>query len=78
VPPGQGAVVEAVAAPDAPGGSVWLLTDLGLRYPVPTVDILAMLGYPAVRPVRVPASLVALVPTGPVLDPAAALHPDHQ
>ncbi|MEN3309479.1 MAG: hypothetical protein V7603_5681 [Micromonosporaceae bacterium] len=75
VPPGQGAVVEAVAAPDAPGGSVNVLTDLGLRYPVPTVDILAILGYATVQPVRVPAGLVALVPAGRVLDPAAARAP---
>jgi hypothetical protein len=75
VPPGQGALVEAVAAPDAPGGSVNVLTDLGLRYPVPTVDILAILGYATVQPVRVPASLVALVPAGRVLDPAAARAP---
>jgi type VII secretion protein EccB len=75
VPPGRGAVVEAAAAPGAPGGVVCVLTDLGLRYPVPTVDVLGMLGYAAVHPVRVPASLVALVPAGHVLDPAAARAP---
>jgi type VII secretion protein EccB len=75
VPPGRGAVVEAVAAPGAGGGSLCVVTDLGRRYPVPTVDTLAVLGYASVRPVRVPAGLVALVPAGPVLDPAAARAP---
>lgn len=75
VPPGRGAVVEAVASPGATGGTLCLLTDLGVRYPVPGQDVLAMLGYRGVSPVRVPANLVALLPAGRVLDPAAARLP---
>jgi type VII secretion protein EccB len=75
VPPGRGALVVAVASSQASGGTVCLLTDLGVRYPVSTVDVLAMLGYGAVAPVRVPAGLVALLPAGRVLDPAAARLP---
>ena len=72
VPPGRGAVVEAVASPGATGGAICVLTDLGVRYAVPTADVLAMLGYGSVQPVRIPAGLVALVPAGEALDPQAA------
>jgi type VII secretion protein EccB len=75
VPPGRGAVVEAVAAPDAPNGALCLVTDLGVRYPVPTRAVLGLLGYGGVAPVRLPAGLVALLPSGRALDPAAALVP---
>lgn len=75
VPPGRGAVVEAAASPGASGGAVFVLTDLGVRYPVPTTEVLAMLGYGSVQPVRVPAGLVALVPAGQALDPEAARSP---
>lgn len=75
VPPGRGAIVEAVAAPDAPNGALSLVTDLGVRYPVPGAAVLGTLGYGAVPPVRLPAGLVALLPSGRALDPAAALVP---
>ena len=75
VPPGQGAVVAAVASAGAPAGTVCLLTDLGVRHPLSTVDVLPLLGYGGVRPVRVPAHLVALLPAGRVLDPVAARAP---
>jgi type VII secretion protein EccB len=75
VPPGRGAVVESMAAPDAGSGALCLVTELGLRYAVPDVDVLATLGYAGVTPVRVPAALVALVPAGPALDPLAARQP---
>jgi type VII secretion protein EccB len=83
VPPGHGAVVEAVAAPTAgaPGGAgasvgaLAVVTDQGVRYPVPSADVLAMLGYSGVRPVRLPASVVALLPGGRSLDPADARAP---
>ncbi|MEU6075101.1 type VII secretion protein EccB [Micromonospora sp. NPDC047074] len=72
VEPGRGAVVEAVAAPGASGGAVSVVTDLGRRYVVADSGVLGMLGYRDVRPLRLPASLVALVPAGTTLDPAAA------
>ncbi|MCX4390288.1 type VII secretion protein EccB [Micromonospora peucetia] len=72
VQPGRGAVVEAAAAPGASGGSVSVVTDLGRRYVLAGGEVLGMLGYRDVRPVRLPASLVALVPAGATLDPAAA------
>ncbi|MDM4718757.1 type VII secretion protein EccB [Micromonospora sp. WMMA1363] len=72
VEPGRGAVVEATAAPGATGGAICLVTDLGRRYVLAGAEVLGMLGYRDVRPVRLPASLVSLVPSGATLDPAAA------
>nr|MDT0660071.1 type VII secretion protein EccB [Micromonospora sp. DSM 115978] len=75
VPPGRGAVVEAVAAPGATGGAVSVVTDLGRRYAVSDPQALGVLGYGGVTPARLPAALVVLVPAGPALDPDAALAP---
>ncbi|MEV0002892.1 type VII secretion protein EccB [Micromonospora sp. NPDC050980] len=72
VEPGRGALVEAVAAPGATGGAVCVLTDLGRRYVLAGARVPGMLGYAGVRPVRLPASLVDLLPAGSPLDPEAA------
>jgi type VII secretion protein EccB len=71
VEPGRGAVVEAAAAPGATGGAISVVTDLGRRHPLSSTDVLPILGYGDVRPMRVPANLVALVPAGGALDPEA-------
>jgi type VII secretion protein EccB len=75
VPPGRGAVVEALAAPDSPNGALCLVTDLGVRYPLVNSNVLGLLGYAGVTPVRLPAGLVALLPSGRALDPDAARVP---
>jgi type VII secretion protein EccB len=75
VAPGRGAVVESVAAPGATGGALSVVTDLGRRYPVSRAEVLTMLGYDGVRPLRLPASVVSLVPSGRALDPEAASMP---
>jgi type VII secretion protein EccB len=72
VPAGHGALVEAVASGTATTGALCLVTDVARRYPLPAAGVAELLGYPSVAPVRVPAALVALLPTGPVLDPQAA------
>ncbi|MFI9638986.1 type VII secretion protein EccB [Micromonospora sp. NPDC051925] len=72
VEPGRGAVVESVAAPGADGGTVSVVTDLGRRYVLADGEVLGMLGYQGVTPMRLPAGLVSLVPAGSTLDPAAA------
>jgi type VII secretion protein EccB len=73
VPRGSGALVEAAAAPNAPSGTgtLTIVTDSGVGYPLANPDLLGPLGYGGVTPQRVPAALVALLPTGPALDPAA-------
>ncbi|WP_229402092.1 type VII secretion protein EccB [Micromonospora okii] len=72
VAPGRGAVVESAAAPGATGGALSVVTDLGRRYALADAEVLGLLGYRGVRPVRLPAGLVSLLPAGSPLDPAAA------
>ncbi|MEU7760950.1 type VII secretion protein EccB [Micromonospora aurantiaca (nom. illeg.)] len=72
VEPGRGALVEAVSAPGATGGAVCVVTDLGRRYALTGADVPGMLGYAGVRPARLPAGLVDLLPAGSPLDPEAA------
>jgi type VII secretion protein EccB len=75
LPPGRGAVVAARPSPDSPDGVLYLVTDLGVRHPLPSAEVLPVLGYAGVTPVPVPAEIVALLPTGPGLYPQAARTP---
>jgi type VII secretion protein EccB len=75
ITPGTAAVVEARQSAQAPGGTVSVITDMGRAYPLPDPKLLDALGYGNVQPVPIPASLVARIPQGPGLDPAAAKHP---
>jgi type VII secretion protein EccB len=75
VPPGQVAIARSVPAGGSGAGSYDVITDTGQRFPVPSTDALAALGYPASLAVRVPAGLVTAIPYGPTLDPADALKP---
>jgi type VII secretion protein EccB len=79
VPRGAGAVVVSSASPSAPAGSgtITLVTDTGLSYPVAGPAALAKLGYGAVdlSKVQVPAELVDLLHQGPALDPVQATKP---
>jgi type VII secretion protein EccB len=75
VRPGAAAVVEAMPAPGAPTGTSFLVTDLGVRHAFAGPEARAALGYGAVKPVRMPADLVARIPTGPPLDAVAAGSP---
>ncbi|GII26346.1 type VII secretion protein EccB [Planosporangium mesophilum] len=72
VPPGRGALVESAASPGATNGALSIVTDRGIRYPLSSRDLVAKLGYGDITPVPMPAELVALLPSGPVLDPVAA------
>jgi type VII secretion protein EccB len=75
VGPGRGAVVQALPGPAAPAGTLLFVSDLGIAYPLPSADVLGLLGYSGVRAQRLPAALVALLPVGPALDPAVASIP---
>jgi len=75
VPPGSVATVRVLGAPTAGSGPYYVVTDLGVKYAVPSPAVLLMLGYPPLDAVDVPASLVARIPSGPTLDPAAAVQP---
>lgn len=75
LPAGRVAVVRATGAPDAGTGYYHVVTDLCVRYPVPSSEALMMLGYPPELAVEVPAGLVNKIPAGPTLDPAEATTP---
>jgi type VII secretion protein EccB len=77
VPAGRIAIVRTVSGPGASGGAYYLVTDLGIRYAVPSEAVLTLLGYDAKQAVDVPSSLVTRIPAGPTLDPAAATQPAH-
>jgi type VII secretion protein EccB len=73
---GRGALVRAQPAPDVRSDTtIYLITDQGYKYPLRDADgvsAVTALGYAGYDPVPVPSSVLALVPTGPTLDPRAA------
>ncbi|MCI2421211.1 type VII secretion protein EccB [Saccharopolyspora sp. K220] len=73
VPSGGVVVVRAKASATDPAGAYNIVTDLGLRFPVPSEAVLQTLGYTPADAVPMPAALVQRIPAGPTLDPAAAL-----
>ncbi|NJC72029.1 type VII secretion protein EccB [Planosporangium thailandense] len=72
VQPGHGVLARAQAAPGVSGGTLYLVTDVGAKYPLSSDDVAELLGYSAREAVPVPTTLLALLPTGAVLDPVAA------
>jgi type VII secretion protein EccB len=70
VPPGSGAVVRDQQSPDAQNGTVYLITDRGIRYPLGGQAAQA-LGYGAVTPTPIASTILALFPTGATLDPTS-------
>lgn len=77
VPGGRGALVRLLPAPDAPPENTtrYLVTDQGIKYALSRKEAGAVqqaLGYAGVTATPVPASLLALLPGGPALDPSAA------
>lgn len=75
VPPGRVAVVRAVPSGTAEVGSYQLVTDVGVRYPVSSADVLVALGYSPETATDIPAALVQRLPVGPTLDFGAAMRP---
>lgn len=72
---GHAVLVQAVSSPTAAGGVWHVVTDQGLRHSLPDPAVAGRFGYDPDRGVRVPAGLVARLPAGPALDPAAATRP---
>src|SRR5262245_35275620 len=76
LPGGHAALVSTLpAAGSVARGNVFLVTDQGVKYPLPRANsgqVQEWLGYGGVAPVAIPASILALVPTGPALDQATA------
>jgi hypothetical protein len=67
---GRGALVRS-----GPVSPRYLVTDEGRKYPLSGDDAAAALGYGGIPPAWVPAELLALLPTGPALDPGTARLP---
>lgn len=72
IEPGRGAVVEAVPSAGAQSGTVCVVTDVGVAFPLSDVEVLGMLGYGGTTPNRLPSAVVGLLPPGQALDPDAA------
>ncbi|MEU3516884.1 type VII secretion protein EccB [Streptomyces sp. NPDC006654] len=73
VPAGRGMLVHALGAGGGQvGDTVYLVTDTGMKYRVPTAQALESLGYSASHPAALPSTLLSLLPTGPDLAPTAA------
>jgi type VII secretion protein EccB len=68
--PGRGVLVAATAAGGGPGTTNYIVTDSGVRYPIPSSDALQKLGYSSSAAVALPAPIIGLLPSGPSLDPA--------
>jgi len=72
---GSGAIVESMLSPTAKTGAMCLVTDEGKKYAIEDASALQALGYGDTKPVQMPASLVARIPSGPSLDSDAAKQP---
>ncbi|GAA2611595.1 type VII secretion protein EccB [Dactylosporangium fulvum] len=75
VPAGRVAIVRVLPSATATSGAYAIITDMGVRFSVPSAEVLRMLGYSPDKATDVPSSLVTRIPAGPVLDPAAVFQP---
>ncbi|MEV0053627.1 type VII secretion protein EccB [Saccharopolyspora shandongensis] len=66
--PGAGFLARTRPAPDVPGAGIYLITEAGAKFPVVDADAASALGLPVETARLVPADLLALLPTGPVLE----------
>jgi type VII secretion protein EccB len=72
LPPGRAAVIRMLPHPGQPSDAMFLVTDAGVKFPIPGRDALRVLGLGSVDPVPVPNGIADLIATGPALDPARA------
>ncbi|MFG2956505.1 type VII secretion protein EccB [Streptomyces sp. NPDC048291] len=71
--PGHGTLVRALGAAGATvGDTTFLVDDDGVKYRIPDANALSALGYDGATPVRVPSTLLSMLPTGPELNTRAA------
>jgi hypothetical protein len=57
---------------------LYLVTELGIKYPVAGGSVVSDLGLNGAAPAGLPQSMVSLLPTGPTLDETAALQEARQ
>ncbi|OON81111.1 type VII secretion protein EccB [Streptomyces tsukubensis] len=73
VRPGRGSLVHALGAGGSDvGATLYLVTDTGMKYRLPSQEGLKALGYTETRAQGLPSSLLSMIPTGPDLTPEAA------
>ena len=72
VEPGTGLLIRDQPAPGVTDGTLHLLVDCGMQYPLPSGEVAKTLGYDKVDPTPVPGAVLALLPAGQPLDPVAA------
>lgn len=70
--PSTGALVRAESPDGAELGTVYVITDQGVKYPLAGPAAIAALGYDGIVPDVLPRPLLDIIPTGPSLDPVAA------
>ncbi|TCC19331.1 type VII secretion protein EccB [Kribbella speibonae] len=75
ITPGTAAVVESRPSDRAPAGTISVITDMGRAYPLSDPKLIQTLGYGAVKPIPIPAALIARIPQGPGLNPTTAIQP---
>ncbi|MET0190788.1 MAG: type VII secretion protein EccB [Pseudonocardia sediminis] len=73
IPAGRGVLARELSAPGAAPGAAFLVTDVGVRYPLQDEQVMGALGYSESSVVPVPGALLDLLPAGPVLSVAGAL-----
>lgn len=69
---GRGAVVRDLPAPGVTTGTLYLVTDSGMRFPIASQTDLGALGYGEVTPQAISTNVLSLLPTGPTLSVQAA------
>jgi type VII secretion protein EccB len=74
LPPDHGALIGAAPSTDQPGTvTAWFLVTGATRYALPASSVASALGYNlGTEQTVLPASVLELLPQGPVMDPAAA------
>lgn len=72
VPPSGGALVRGMSTDNQATSAVYLVSNLGVKFPVTSADAKERLGYSGVSPDPVPNTLLDLIPQGVALDPEAA------
>jgi type VII secretion protein EccB len=74
VRPGSGVLVTAEPAAGGTGVTPYLVTDNGVKYPIPSAGVVTQLGYRLSAAVSLPTTVLGLLPTGPSLDPRELAH----
>jgi type VII secretion protein EccB len=73
IPAGGGVLVREQSTPDIAMTTVYLITETGMKYPLAGAEVIKALGYTEQTAVAMPAAMLDLLPTGPLLSQEGAL-----